>query len=74
MKNVQFVHHLRRNIQERGRGSVRQGGGGWQSKVDREAGRPDEGTVSGLARTAEQEGQLCLLDGRKEGRHGNSPG
>lgn len=44
---------------------MRQGGGGWQSKMDGEAGGPEEGGVSGLARTAEQEGQLCLLDGRK---------
>lgn len=74
MKNVQFVHNLKRNIQEGGRGSVRQGGGGWQSKMAGEAGRPEEGTQSGVARTEEQEGQVCLLHGRKEGRHGTGHG
>lgn len=68
MKNVQFAHNLRSNIQERGRGCVRQGGGGWQSKMDGEAVGTVEDIVSGLARRPKQEGQLSLwIGGRRAG-------
>lgn len=62
-----LFHNLKRNIQEGGRGSVRQGGGGWQSKMAGEAGRPEEGTQEWPGQKSRKDRSASSTEGRREG-------